>query len=208
MAPPFKYTPPPLGNQQYLNRKGQYNTPAWRNRFIDAMDPAEQVARGTEADYLKRARSYDPSAALRTSTQAAWGDVREDLGRTLEDFEGQSVGAGRLDTGFYDADRGKIITDVGEDFSRQAGRMALDAEGLRLRNQEGLGQYSQYAGNRYLDLMTGGLDRAEAEAEAKRRRGGGVGRFLGTVAGGVGGFVVGGPAGAAAGASIGNRAFS
>jgi hypothetical protein len=195
-------------NTQYLDRKGRYNTTAFRNRFIDAMDPAQRTAQSTEADYLRRARSYDPQESFERSAGAARAGYREQLQRDLRDEEGAAVGAGRLDTGFYDEDRGEVMRRSDESFNRELAGMALNTEGLRLRNQEGLGQYSQFASNRYLDLMAGGLDRAEAEAEAKRRRGGGFGRFLGTVAGGVGGFLVGGPAGAAAGAGVGNKAFS
>jgi len=186
--------------QQYVDRKGRYNLPAFRNRFVAAMDPAQRVAEETEADYLGRARTYDPQASFERTAGAMWGDVREDLGEDLRDLRGASVGAGRLDTGFYDEDQGYLIDKATEEFQRSLAREALGTESLRLRNIEDLGQYAMGASNRYLDLMTGGLDRAEAEEEAKRRKGSFWGRLGRGLAGGIGGFVTGGPAGAAAGA--------
>jgi hypothetical protein len=190
-----------------LNRRGEYNPTAFRNRFLSSFDPAQRVAESTEADYLKRARSYDPQASFERTAGAAYDANRDELRRDLRDEESAAAESGRLDTGFYDFDRGEVRRRADESFNRELAGHALNTEGLRLRNQEGIGQYAQYAGNRYLDLMTGGLDRAEAEAEARRRRGSGIGRVIGTVAGGVGGFLAGGPAGAAAGAGIGGRAL-
>lgn len=185
--------------QQYLNQKGEYNPTAFRNRFVQQLNPAQRVAESTEADYLRRARSYDPQASFERSANAARVGYRKQLQRDLRDEEGAAVGAGRLDTGFYDEDRGEVIRRSDESFNRELAGMALNTEGLRLRNQEGLGQYGQFASNRYLDILTGGLDRAEAEAEARRKRGSFLGRLGRGIVGAAGGFVAGGPAGAVAG---------
>lgn len=57
--------------------------------------------------------------------------------------------------------------------------------------------------NNYLDLLTGQRDYETDQANARRRRRGGVGNAIGGAIGGIGGFLIGGPAGAALGAKAG-----
>lgn len=188
---------------RYLDRKGRYNTTGLRQRFLDELDPSEARADAAETMYLERAGGFDPMARVREYGRAVWGDVREDLGETLEDLGEQAVGAGRLDTGFYDVDQGDVIRRATDRFGRAISQQAVNAASLDLRNIEGMGRYGLDASNRYLDVLTGGLDRAEEEEERRRRRGSWFGRALGAVAGGAAGFAMGGPAGAIGGARAG-----
>lgn len=168
------------------------------------------AAQGSAAGYADQAGgaaisqmlSFDPTDAIRTYADAQWSGAQEGLKRQLGDLAGSAAGSGRLDTGFYDQDRGEVIRNVMGDYSRGVASTALDATRMRMSNTNQLaGMGMEYAGMS-ADLASGAMDRRQAEitaaAEEKaagraRKRG-----MWGKAAGVVGGAVF-GPAGAVIG---------
>lgn len=113
-------------------------------------------------------------------------DLRNQLQMTREDGIRRGISTGDLGT----STEGDLVSSWGRNLANSFAGTALSAhEGSR---------------NRYLDLLSGQLDRDQETENAKRQRRGGVGSALGGIAGGVGGFFLGGPAGAAAGARAGS----
>lgn len=139
-----------------------------RNRYLAALNPAQRQADTAENYFLDKATSFDPTAALETYGQAAYGDFQKGLKRNLADLGSSAVGAGRFDTGFYDEDQGRLITDMTDQYQRDLASHAMEAAGLEERNTEAVGQFGQNTRNTYLDLLTGELDRQTAEQNAKK----------------------------------------
>jgi hypothetical protein len=171
-------------------REGQANTAA-----------AEKSTPGTPANLSGRINAlagsfenYNPQQAVNTYAQGAWGSISEALKQNLAAEEGAAVGAGRLNTGFYDQDRGEIYGRATGQLTNAIAQQSLGAEGLRLRGMEDSG-----------DLLTSQYESAEndrREEEQRKRKNrsglaGAIGTGLGYLAGGpVGGYVGGGIAGA------------
>lgn len=142
---------------------------ALKNRYLNALDPAEQQGSEANSLYFDRAKSFDPSAALDKYAGAASSRFRRDVGQTVGHLRGQQVGMGRLDTGFATQDEDRVVTDLGERYQDDINSHALDATSLELRNNEGIGAFGQNQQNSYLDLLSGGLDRETAESNAKKQ---------------------------------------
>ncbi len=142
---------------------------ATRNRYMEALNPQEERADRAEDYYLEGITSFDPREALGEYGEAAYGDFRRNLDLDVERLGGASVGAGRLDTGYYDLDQGELVSDMANRYQRAIAGRALDASGQRLDQLGQVGQYGQGARNTYLDLLAGELDRETADKNAKKR---------------------------------------
>lgn len=154
-----------------------------QNRYLSAMGGQEGRANRAEDYYLDEAMGFDPSAAMREYGEAAYGDFRRNLTRDVGELGGRAVGAGRLDTGFYDVDQGELVSDLASRYQEAISSKALEASGLDLRRIEGVGSYGQGARNTYLDLLAGERDREMAERNAKRQMwAGAFGSGMGTAA--------------------------
>lgn len=123
-----------------------------------------------ESDYLDKAQSFDPSAALNKYAEGAYGNFSTQLKQQLGDLAGKSVGAGRLDTGFFDQDQGKVMTDLGTNFINDLNTHALDAAHMEQAGISELGQHSLAKSSEYLDLVSGEADRETAKQNAKRQQ--------------------------------------
>src|SRR5688500_16009957 len=69
------------------------------------------LGRRADAGYMGFADDFDASKQLDTWARGAYANVSEGSTDQLRDLEGQSVSQGRLDTGFYDEDRGEVIEE-------------------------------------------------------------------------------------------------
>lgn len=153
-------------------RKGA--TPAARsgteNRYMRALNRDERAGADMEDTAWEGMRDFDPDAAFRTSAEGAMGDFRREMSDQLRDLTGSAVGAGRLNTGFFDEDRGEVATRLGGQFQDRLAQGAMQTAGMR---QQQLGQMGQMAGqrqNRYLELLTGKMDRDTGNENARRDR--------------------------------------
>lgn len=192
-------------------RRRRFGNPDEANGTIDETIRTEGAyGDAATADYLNRAGSFDASKALDTYARGAWGGVSQLLGRQLEALKGQSVGAGRFDSGLFDEDQGRVVQAVANDFTSNLAMQSLNAAGMDQRNTEGIGRFASEMTGRADDLSFRRYEQvnndARDEEERRRNRRRGIASAIGTVLGaGVGG-AFGGGAGAKIGAGIGGAA--
>lgn len=158
------------------------------------------VGREAESEYFQRAMGFDPQAAAETSARGIAESLSSDLRRNLEFAQGQAVGGGRLDTGFFDVDRGYLMEDFNQRLASAIAQQALQAQQLNLQNIQGIGSFGESVSNRFISMLGGSLDRAQAEENARREGGGLFGKILG----GLGGMVLPG-IGSAVGEAVGDK---
>jgi len=158
-----------------------------QNRYMAAFDPTQRRGERAEDFYLDKATSFDPTEAVERYGQAAYSDFSRELDRRMEASRGESVGMGRLNTGFAVEDEDRVTIDLAERYQDDLARQSLGAAALEQRNFEGVGAYGAERSNTYLDLLSGQLDRETSEKNAKKKLIGGIlsGMF------GVGGRLVG-----------------
>lgn len=152
--------------------------------------------------YLSRAINFDADRSFKEFASGAYGDFQTNLGKELRNLAGRSVGAGRLDTGFFDEDQGEVITSLGRDFQNTIAQGALQTAGLNQQNIADLGNFGNERNDQYLSLLSGQLDREQAAKNAKRARKGALTGGLLKLAGAGIGFLAGGPVGAAVGGKL------
>lgn len=150
------------------------------NRYLRAMGTAQN--RGSEAEdfYFDRATTFDPTEALERYGAAAYGDFSRNLDRRMERSRGDSVGMGRLDTGFAVEDEDRVVIDLGERYGDDLASQSLGAAQLEQRNFEGVGSYGAGRTNTYLDMLSGQMDR---ETDARNSKRDFWGNLLGSVLG-------------------------
>jgi hypothetical protein len=173
---------------------------------------ADAASQGSQAtgDYLSRAENFDASKALNSWAQGAYSNVSTALTQRLRDLTGQAVGAGRLNTGFFDEDQGQVIRGAQQDFSAALAQQSLGAASLQSQSDQALGRFGQAQQETGLDVaqsrreeMINTEREAQARARARKR---GIGSLIGGVIGAAGGAIVGGPGGAKVGWGLGTAA--
>lgn len=182
----------------------QGNAPDLTNRYMQAVSQAGAgVGNPTEQAATGRMLKFNPGAAVTQYATGAFNALKPELARSVGELRGQQVGMGRFDSGFATEDEDRLVGQAYKGLTDQISQQALGAAGLAERNNEALAGVGSDMQNRYLDLISGGLDRATAEKNAEQQRKKGLFGTIGSVLGGIGGFAFGGPIGAQAGARIG-----
>lgn len=155
---------------------------------------------GQENQLMTSQQNFDPSSYLNTYAQGAWGSISDALKNQLTTLKGQSVGAGRLNTGFYDEDNGAVINQATKQFNDSIAQQSMGALNAKQR-----------ATDTYADLLTGRREELENDyrsaEERKRKNKSGIGGAIGGVLGGTVGSIfpgVGTWAGAALGSGLGS----
>lgn len=146
---------------------------------------------------INRDLDYDASSALNRYAQGAWGSVSQGLKQTLADTRGQSVGAGRFDSGYLDEDQGVVIRQTADDFGNRLAQQSMNAEQL---TQDVRGRGGEQLWGRGEQVMNDAREAAERKRRSKRGIYGAIGSVLG---GAAGSFIPG--LGTAAGAAIGGK---
>src|SRR5688572_13081478 len=85
-------------------------------QFQTALGANRNAANTATDAYLDKATNFDAGASFKEFADGAYGSFQTNLGKELRNLAGRSVGAGRLDTGFFDEDQGQVITDLGQQF--------------------------------------------------------------------------------------------
>ena len=168
-------------------------------------DLERQASTATEAG-LQGALDFDPSQAVTRFGQGFLDEAKEGLGQEFESLVGGSVGAGRLRTGFFQRDAGRLFQDFNRRVSNAIALQSLEASRQSLVNIQGLNQTGGLIRSQQIDVLGGALDRATAEDNANQ--GGGFGGFLKGALGaglGIAGGAFLGPLGAAAGTALANK---
>jgi len=158
--------------------------------------------RGQEAEneFYQRSLRFDAREGAAETARGIGADMSIDLNRNLEIARGQAAGSGRLETGFFDQDRGRLFEDFNVRLANAIAQQSLQAESLNLRNQEGIGAFGTNISNRFVNLLGGATQAGVQEQSAENQRGGLFGKILG----GIGGLVLPG-IGSAVGDYLGNK---
>jgi hypothetical protein len=145
--------------------------------------------------YEQWAQNFDASSALNQYAQGAWGSISDALKQQLRAEAGSAVGQGRLNTGFYDEDRGTIYNRATQQMANALSQQSLNALNTTVGVKQDYGEQLQ---NDYRE-----------EQARKRQKKRGIGGLIGGALGAAGGFILGGgPAGAAAGWGVGSKVGS
>jgi len=132
---------------------------------------------------LAGALAFDPSKAVDEFGSGFLDEAREGLGQDFESLTGEAVGRGRLRTGFFQRDGGRLFQDFNRRVSNAIAQSSLQASGQQLANIQGLQGFGGDMLGQQTDLLGGALDRATADDNA------GGGNFLSKALGFAGGLV-------------------
>lgn len=190
-----------------------YGLDANNARNNAAMTAAGTAGSAAEGEGYARTSNFDPSAAIAKYATGAWDTVLNDpvsgLKRSLSDLRGSAVGAGRLDTGFFDQDTGDVINNATRGFQNSLASTAVTGARMQQENNASLLGYGQNKTNQYLDLLTANREQqtqdAREKAERKRKKKRGIGSLIGGAIGAIGGSFIPG-VGTAAGWGLGSAA--
>lgn len=175
----------------------------FQEQNVQTAQNAQQQAGGlgtqAESEFFQRATSFNAQEGAERSAQGIVSGLTPSLRRNLEFARGQAAGSGRLETGFFDIDRGRIFEDFNQRVASAIAANALQAQQQQLQNTAQIGQFGQNVQNRFVNLLGGNLDRAQQEQNAQRQGGGLFGKLLGGAAGIAGGLLTGNPVAAISG---------
>lgn len=151
---------------------------------------------------MDRFKNFDASAGFDTAVRGATDNARRAFGDDIEGLKGSSVRNGRLNTGFFDEDAGRMYERSNANLNNTISQYAMASQGQQMdANSRYLGA-QQNQQNQYLDLLSGGIDRETAEENARKQRRASMMSGMMSLAGtAIGAF--GGPAGAAIGGKVG-----
>jgi len=174
---------------------------ASQRRFQRISRETDRSGAETRRAGLERSLAFDPTEAVSQFGQGFLDEAREGLGQDFQSLVGGAVGSGRLRTGFFQQDAGRLFQDVNRRVSNAIAQQSLEASRQSLQNIQGLQRTGSDLLGQQIDLLGGAFDRATAEENAQ---GGGFFSKLAGVAGLAAGSFL-GPLGGAAGKAIGER---
>lgn len=204
----YAYTPVPPGNMGYPVGPGSdARTDDTRNRFIQAGSVNPLDVAGAAQGFLGQAASGYAELLM--------PELQRGLRATRSRFGAGGIRSGGAQAGEELAFQ-RLFSDPLQNRIAQLATHSLDfGQSEAQRGVENARSLLGFDENRFFNRLR--LDQDESQfsrslGETQRqfnlsrrdRRRGGIGRFVGTLAGGVGGFLLGGPAGAYAGAQIGS----
>lgn len=175
--------------------------PTLKNRYMTALNQSASRGRQAEDEYYRRAREFDPTQAVTTAAEGAWGQILPQVRDTIRDLRGRMVGAGRLRGGYGEMDEDEVWNRATQNLTSEIARNAMGAASLDLQNIQGIGGYGERVTNRYLDLLSGERDREMMEREMERQRRASRWGTIGSLVGGIAGSFL--PGGTMAGTAIG-----
>lgn len=131
-----------------------------KDRWRDAIATEGEATEGsTEA-----VREYDPQEAAERAARAQFDTFREDLGEDFQRLRGSQASRGRIRSGMGFEEEDRFLRDRLDRLDRALTTRAVQVSGQELQKQ---GLMSQNRG-RYLDLLSGQLDREVARENANR----------------------------------------
>lgn len=190
-------------------RRNQYSDPRWLTERQEGIQGTfGQQGQTATQNYLARALAFDPTEAINTYARGAWAAAQPGIKDTMAEVAGGAA-AGRINTGFFDMDRGDVMNRAYTNFQNTLNQNAITGAEMSMRNNAQIGQFGQEQQNRYTDLLMSRRQEIEnaarEEAERKRRKKGFFGNLLGQGLGMLAGSVIPG-VGTAIGGAIGKRA--
>lgn len=175
-------------------------------RINAAASTAGQNANTAESTYLQQATQFNPTQAVKDYSTAAYDATSQNIRDQLNTLAGDDVNQGRINTGFYDEDRGQVVNRNLADYNSKVANAAYSATGYQLANQQGLASNAENQENTYMSTLRGNQQYQEEQAadaaDRARKKKSGIGSLIGGVLGGTIGSIVPG-LGTATGATLG-----
>lgn len=169
--------------------RGERGARDLENRYLEGLGEEYGKGRESEDEYWKRISSFDPTEAIGKYAEGAWSDISQQMDLQLRDLEGQSVGAGRLDTGFYDEDIGEVAKEGRRAMAAGISRASISGAQMNLQQLQQMGTFAMSTRNRYFDLLSGGMDWNTSMANLDRQKKADKWKAVGDVVGGVTGAI-------------------
>lgn len=102
------------------------------SKSLGAFDPTVHASTGNLAAFNNdEYRNYDPTQAVGQYARGAWNAIQPDLADQLDSVRNQDARLGRLDTGWFDKDRGQVMTRAVNSVNAGIDQQAVNAAGLR-----------------------------------------------------------------------------
>lgn len=150
---------------------------AWAQALVD------YKRNGSTPGAVTDLANFDPSQALATYGKAAAGQFQTQFNTDLSALKGSAAGAGRLKTGFYDQDVGRLAQTESNQYQQAIAGQAENAAALKANTLGTAAGYAEDEQNRYLDLLSGQLDRETARQNQIKAEQGSVWGAVGQIAG-------------------------
>jgi hypothetical protein len=174
---------------------------ALEKKYMAGVDTSGAAAATAGAGYMAGAQGFDAQSGANMAAMGQFQTFLPQLKRAIAEMRGEQVGMGRLKTGYGNEDEDYLVGQSLNNLNAQVAQRAMQAQGMNLQNIQGMGQYASEQQGQHFDLISGGLDRAVAEENERRKRRAGLWGGLAKIAGGVAGSVL-GPVGSALGAKL------
>lgn len=171
--------------------------------YNEALMGSKRTGERVMPDALDRLTNFNAKGALEDFTRGAVDQSQLAFRNNLRDLKGRSVKNGRLNTGFFDEDAGELALDSERNLNNLISQQSINALGMQQTNDARLLGAGENQQQQYLDLLSGGLDREQAEKNRREQRRSSMWGSLAQLGGTAIGFLAGGPAGAALGGKLG-----
>lgn len=140
-----------------------------RGQYDSAVRGAMGRSTTADRDFYNRATSFDPYAAVEQTAMGSYNLLADQLDRRLKGLRGQQVGMGRLNTGFATSDEDDLVREGRDQLTNMLLAASMNAAQMDLSRTNMLGSYAGQQQQNYYDLLSSGLDREQAAANARRQ---------------------------------------
>jgi hypothetical protein len=171
--------------------------------YNQALMGAGATGKKVMPEALDRLASFDARDSLAEFTRGATDQSQRAFRSNLNRLKGSSVRAGRLNTGFFDEDAGELALDSQANLNNMISQQSMQALRMQQDNDARYLSAGQQQEQQYFDLLTGGLDREQAERNRRTQQRSSMWSSLASLGGTALGFIAGGPGGAALGGKLG-----
>lgn len=151
--------------------------PRLTRSFDQMLGETERLGSAARTAGVQGQLDFDASDAVTEFGGGFLDEAREGLSQDFEGLVGESVGSGRLRTGFFQRDAGRLFQDFNRRVANAVAMQSMQAAGLNLQNLQGLSATGLDMLTQQTDILAGAFDRATAEKNA------GGGSFLGKALG-------------------------
>jgi hypothetical protein len=154
-----------------------------RNQYNAALAGAGTRSGAADNEFYRRATEFDPYARVEQSAMGSYNLLADQLGKQMQTLRSQQVGMGRLQTGFASEDETDLVREGRDQLTNMLLANSMQAAQM---DQSRIGMLGSYAGQQqsnYYDLLSGGLDREQAERNARQQKRGGLFGTIGAIGG-------------------------
>lgn len=177
-----------------MAKKGLFTQrlPRLTQSFDQMLGETERLGSAARTTGIEGQLDFDARDAVTDFGQGFVDEAREGLSQDFEGLVGESVGSGRLRTGFFQRDAGRLFQDFNRRVANAIAMQSMQAAGLNLQNLQGLSSTGLDMLSQQTDILAGAFDRATAEKNAegggfwKKAIGGALGFAAGSVLPGIG----------------------